>query len=46
MSSVGALRKALEREVNKLARQEDAIEATKAMIALLESQIAIAEKKK
>lgn len=39
------LRQALTREVNKLARQEDALDATKAMIALLEAQIEIAGKK-
>lgn len=40
------LKAALAREVSKLARQEDAIEATKAMIALCEAQIDLAEKRK
>ncbi len=38
------LRAALNREVAKLVRQEDAIGATTAMIALIEGQIKLAEK--
>ncbi len=41
-----ALDSALVREKSKLVRQEDAVEATKAMIALIEGQIALASKKK
>lgn len=40
------IRQALTREVNKLVRQEDAIEATKAMIELLEAQVAALDKSK
>lgn len=43
---VVALRKSLDRERNKLARQRDAVEATVALIEVLEAQIAAAEKKK
>lgn len=39
MSETGSLRKALEREVNKLKRQEENMAATKSMIELLEKQI-------
>lgn len=46
MSNVSGLRAALQREVNKLTRQEEAIDATKAMIELLETQVKIAEKTK
>lgn len=42
--SAAALKIALDKEVRKLARQEAAIEATQAMIEVLEKQIAIAEK--
>ncbi len=44
--NTSALKQALAREVNKLARQEDAILATQAMIAVLEAQIAVAKKAK
>ena len=43
---VGQYRAALQREVAKLARQEEAILATTAMIELCESQIAALEAKK
>lgn len=46
MSNVSGLRQALAREVAKQKRQEDALEATKALIEVLEAQIAAAEKKK
>jgi hypothetical protein len=39
------VRIALERERKKLTRQEDAVRATKAMIALIEARIAIEEAK-
>lgn len=44
MSAVSGLKAALAREVSKLTRQEEAIEATKAMIAMCEAQIDLAEK--
>ncbi len=38
------LRAALSREVAKLVRQEDALDATRGMIALIEGQLKLAEK--
>lgn len=46
MNEVTALKKALVREEGKLVRQEDALVATQAMIALIGGQIKIAEKAK
>lgn len=46
MSDVTGLKQALVRETSKLVRQEDALVATQAMIALIEGQIKIAEAKK
>lgn len=46
MSNIVGLKKSLERERNKLERQVDAVAATEALIAVLEEQIKIAEKKK
>lgn len=46
MSNASGLRSALMREVTKLARQKDAIEATEALISVLEAQLEVAEKKK
>ncbi len=46
MSNIAGLNAALQREVNKLVRQTDAIETTKALIEVLRTQIEIAEKKK
>ena len=46
MTNISGLKQALAREVSKLARQEDAILATQAMVAVLEGQIEIVEKKK
>lgn len=40
------IRLALTREVNKLVRQEEAIEATKAMIEVLEAQVTALDKAK
>ena len=46
MANVAGLKQALSREVAKLKRQEDAVEATKALIGVLEAQIETVEKKK
>lgn len=46
MSNVAGLKQALSREISKLKRQEDAVEATKALIEVLEAQVAAAEKSK
>lgn len=46
MSNVNGLKKSLERERNKQVRQEDALEATKSLIEVLEGQIAALEKAK
>lgn len=40
------LKSALAREVAKLQRQKDAVEATEALIAVLEAQVAALDKKK
>ena len=45
MSDVSGLKKALEQERTKLQRRKDAVESSEAMVAMLEHQIAVEEKK-
>lgn len=44
--ATNGLKKSLERERNKLVRQEEAVEATKALIKILEEQVAALDKAK
>lgn len=44
MSNIAALTAALNREISKLKRQEEAVEATRALIEVLQAQIAAVKK--